>query len=124
MDQQVFTARSSLINQVLHGEPCIDSYAVYYTDPLAIKFDPLSREITSRSMCQEIVKEINTLLDMQEATSSNATRYSYLISQQVDLETQQVETFSSCVHQTSEEDPAATCIEMSTKPGYFELYSS
>lgn len=51
MDTQVFSTRSNLIDKVLHGEPCIDSYALTYTDPLAIKFDPLSREITSRAMC-------------------------------------------------------------------------
>lgn len=51
MDTQVFSTRSNLIDKVLHGEPCIDSYALTYTDPLAIKFDPLSREITNRAMC-------------------------------------------------------------------------
>ena len=54
----------------------------------------------------------------------NATRYSYLLSQQVDLETQQIDTFSSCIDSEAEKDPRQTCIKIMTEPGYFELYNN
>ena len=51
------------------------------------KYDPLSGEISARSMCEEIVNEIKTLLDESHSNLANATRYSYFVSLQVDLET-------------------------------------
>ena len=75
-------------------------------------------------MCAEFVKEINTLLDMGKTSLADATRYSYLISQQVDLETEQVDTFESCVDAEVEKDPNAVCVEIMTRPGYFSLYSA
>ena len=87
-----------MIDQVLHGEPCIDEYDINYGGkPLAVEFDPISREITPRKMCAEFITMINTLLESNKATLPNSTRYSYLISQQVDLETQQVDTYSGCI---------------------------
>lgn len=56
-------------------------------------------------MCAEFVKEINTLLDLQKSNLQNAYRYSYLISQQVDLETQQVDTYSGCIDTEAEKNP-------------------
>ena len=75
-------------------------------------------------MCSEFVKEVNTLLDMSKSNLPNATRYSYLISQQVDLETQQVDTFAACVDLDAEKDPRKTCINIMTQPGHFDLYSN
>ena len=75
-------------------------------------------------MCQEFVTEINTLLDMQKSSLPNATRYSYAISQQVDLETQQIDTFAGCVSLEAEKDPRQTCIDIMTEPGHFTLYSN
>jgi len=68
------------MDKTLHGKPCIDSYKEVYNNALVSKFDPISREISSREMCSEFVKEINTLLDMGKSNLQNATRYSYLIS--------------------------------------------
>ena len=44
----MFSARVNLFDQVLHGESCIDQHILAYADPLAIKFDPISRELSSR----------------------------------------------------------------------------
>ena len=99
MGNQVFSARVNMLDQVLHGESCIDQHQLAYVDPLALQFDPISRELTSRAMCAEFINMIKTLLDESKATLANTARYSYLISQQVDLETQQIDTFSGCVRQ-------------------------
>lgn len=74
-------------------------------------------------MCAEFVKEINTLLDVKKSSLVNATRYSYLISQQVDIETQQIDSFASCVAHQAEHDPEVYCIDIMTQPNYFDLYS-
>ena len=76
------------MDRTLHGKHCIEMYKEVYNNALATKFDPVSREITSREMCAEFVKMINTLLDMGKSNLQNATRYSYLISLHVDLESQ------------------------------------
>lgn len=124
MQDQVFIARKNLIEKTLQGLPCIDTYADVYKDPKVVKFDPISREITARAMCAEFVKEINTLLDLQKSNLQNAYRYSYLISQQVDLETQQVDTYSGCIDTEAEKNPRQTCIDIMTEPGYFDLYNN
>ena len=64
IENKVFTARQNLMDRTLHGKHCIEVYKEVYNNALASKFDPVSREITSREMCAEFVKEINTLLDM------------------------------------------------------------
>ena len=114
MDNQVFSARVSMFDQVLHGESCIDQHDLAYSDPLALKFDPISRELTSRQMCAEFINMVKTLLDESRATLANTTRYSYLVGQQVDLETQQIDTFSGCVRQKAEVDPSQACIDIVT----------
>lgn len=124
MQTKVFTARKNLIDKTLHGKPCIDAYREVYNNELASKFDPISSEISSRAMCAEFVKEINTLLDMSKSSLVNATRYSYLITQQVDLETQQVDTYSECVGKETEADFRNKCLATVTKPGMFDLFNS
>ena len=74
-------------------------------------------------MCAEFINMVKTLLDESKATLYNMTRYSYLVGQQIDLETQQIDTFSGCTRQTAELDPSTACIDIVTQPGYFELYS-
>jgi len=74
-----------MIERTIKGKPCIESYEATYNNPFAVKFDPISQKISSRDMCTEFIKEINQLLDMNKSNVANATRYSYLISQQVDL---------------------------------------
>jgi len=75
-------------------------------------------------MCSEFVKEINTLLDMGKSNLQNATRYSYLISMQVDLETEQVDTFSGCIDHEAERDPRQAGIDIMPQKGLFDLYSN
>ena len=65
-------------------------------------------------MCAEFINMIKTLLDESKATLANTTRYSYLVGQQVDLETQQIDTFSGCVRQQAEQDPSTACIDIVT----------
>ena len=65
-------------------------------------------------MCAEFINMVKTLLDESKATTANATRYSYLIGQQVDLETQQIDTFSGCVRHKAELDPSQACIDIVT----------
>ena len=127
MDESLFVARKNMIEKVLKGEPCIEAYtAVYGQEDFAMvgKYDPLSREISARSMCEEIVNEINTLLDESHSNLVNATRYSYFVSLQVDLETQQIDSYASCISSEAEADPAGICVEIMTEPGYFDLYNA
>ena len=123
MDSKAFAARKNLIDRTIHGKPCIDAYDETYKSPAAVKFDPISRAISSRAMCGEFVKEINELLEMNKSNLANATRYSYLISQQVDLQTQLIDTFSSCVAQEAEAKPRESCINIMLQPT-FDLYST
>lgn len=89
VDTKALNARKTLMDKTLHGDPCIDVYqSTYSTNEMATKFDPISRELTSRAMCAEFVKMINKLLDKNKANLTTALKYSYLISQQVDLQTQ------------------------------------
>ena len=124
VETKSFTARQNLMDRTLHGKHCIEMYKEVYSNALATKFDPVSREITSREMCAEFVKMINTLLDMGKSNLQNATRYSYLISLHVDLESQQVDTFGGCVDHEAEMDPRQACIDIMTKRGHFDLYSN
>ena len=59
MDSKAFAARKNLLDRTIHGKPCIEAYDATYTNPAAIKFDPISQKISSRDMCTEFVKEIN-----------------------------------------------------------------
>lgn len=61
---------------------------------------------------------------MGKSSLANATRYSYLVNQQVDIETQQIDSFSGCVMQRAEADPSQACIDIVSQPGNFDLYSA
>lgn len=119
----MFKSRQSLISATLEGSSCINSYTETYDSPLAIKFDPISRQIRPRRMCQEIVKELNKLIELDEATEANALRYSYLLSQTVDIETQQVDAYSTCTEGEARADPMSVCTTAISAPGAFELYT-
>mmetsp|Transcript_18510 Transcript_18510/g.24846 ORF Transcript_18510/g.24846 Transcript_18510/m.24846 type:complete len:197 (+) Transcript_18510:580-1170(+) len=123
MDSKAFAARKNMIDRTIHGKPCIEAYDATYSNPAAVKYDPISRAISSRAMCGEFVKEINELLEMNKSNVANATRYSYLISQQVDLQTQLIDTYSSCVSSDAEAKPRETCINIMLQPT-FDLYST
>lgn len=112
MDSKAFAARKNMLDRTIHGKPCIDAYDSTYTNPSAVKFDPISTKISSRAMCTEFVKEINQLLDMNKSNVPNATRYSYLISQQVDLQTQLMEAYSGCTEAEADAKPRETCINV------------
>ena len=73
-------------------------------------------------MCGEFVKEINELLDLNKSTLANATRYSYLISQQVDLQAQLVETYGGCFEAEAKAKPKDYCVKIMTKP-IFDMYA-
>ena len=52
MESKAFTARKDLIEQTLHGKPCLEALdATYSNNSLASEFDPITREITKRAMC-------------------------------------------------------------------------
>ena len=42
MDSKAFAARKNLLDRTIHGKPCIEAYDATYTNPAAIKFDPIS----------------------------------------------------------------------------------
>ena len=117
-------ARKNLLDKTLHHTPCIEAYKETYANALATKFDPISRQMTSRAMCAEFVKMINELLQKSQASLPNVLRYSYLVSLHVDLETQQTDTYAACIEMEASTNPRKTCIEIMTTPGYFDLYSN
>ena len=122
MDEKVFVARKNLIDRTMHGKPCIEAYENTYSNPAANKFDPVSTTLTPREMCTEFVNEIDELTDLNKTSTSNAVRYSYLISQQVDLETHLIDSYSSCVESRARSNPRDYCIETLIEPT-FDLYS-
>ncbi len=93
MDTKGFAARKNLLERTLHGNACIDAYQETMTNDIIVKFDPISQAVQPRAMCAEFVKEINELLTLHKATLPNATRYSYLISQQVDIQTELINSY-------------------------------
>lgn len=123
MDDQVFAARKNFINRTVHGTPCIEAYEAAYTNPAAAKFDPVSLTLSPREMCGEFVKEINELLEEDKANMSNAVRYSYLISQQVDIQMNLIDNYSSCTPKEAAAKPRETCINIMLQPT-FDLFSS
>lgn len=74
-------------------------------------------------MCQELVTEINTLIGMGEGSHANSLRYSYLVSQTVDIQTQETDSFSTCIEKDALVDPGTVCTGLISQPGMFELYS-
>ena len=93
------------------------------TSEVVSKFAPISTAISARAMCAEFVKEINELLEMQKSSLPNAVRYSYLVSQQVDLQTELINTYSSCIVSEAEANPRQTCINIMVQPT-FDMYNS
>ena len=123
MEEKVFGARKKMIDLTVHGKPCIEAYNAAYENPIAAKYDPVSNTLSPREMCGEFVKEVNELLDLDKASVANATRYSYLISQQVDIQMQLIDNYSSCTEADAKTKPRETCINILLEPT-FDLWSS
>lgn len=86
VDAKFLNVRSNLIHAMFQGNACIDAYNVLYPGSFAEVFDPLTSEQTPTMMCTQLVEEIETLLASGEGTEVNSLRYSYLDSQNTDLE--------------------------------------
>ena len=108
---------------IIAGQSCIDEYDRHYTSTSAGIYDPISTVVSPRMMCQEFVQEVNALMEINDYTTNNAVRFSYLVSMITDIEATQVLTFEDCVDQTARDNPKDTCVHMITKPGIFDLYS-
>lgn len=60
---------------------------------------------------------------MGQATEENALRFSYLVSQDTDLEVAQMNAFSGCQEVDASADPQTCCVETITEYGQFALWS-
>jgi len=68
-------------------------------------------------VCTQIVDEVEALISAADANEVNSLRYSYLVSQNSDLEVAQINSFSSCVESQARQDPKNLCIETVTEYG-------
>ena len=68
-------------------------------------------------MCTQIVDEVEALIAAADATEVNSLRYSYLVSQNSDLEVAQMNAFSSCVESQARQYPKTLCIDTVTEYG-------
>lgn len=86
VDNKFFTTRQKLIDQMLDGKACDNSYKLIYPGTFAETFDPISKLQTPSVVCTQIVDEIETLVTENHADEVNSLRYSYLVSLSTDIE--------------------------------------
>jgi len=124
VDNKFLTLRQKLINEMFEGKACIDAYQSLYPGTYAELFDPLTSEQTPAIACTQIVDEVEALLANNDANQVNSLRYSYLVSQNSDLEVAEMRAFAGCVETEAEADPKTLCIETITEYGQFALFSN
>lgn len=106
------------------GEPCIDTYNKLYAGTYAEQFDPFTSEQTNEVMCTQLVDLIETLISQNNTDQIDSLRYSYMLSQNSDLQVAQTNDFGKCVESEAETDPKALCISTITEYGQFALFSN
>lgn len=102
---------------MFEGKACIDAYQSLYPGTYAELFDPLTSEQTPAIVCTQIVDEVEALLATNDANEINSLRYSYLVSQNSDLEVAEMRAFAGCVETEAAADPKTLCIETITEYG-------
>lgn len=56
--------------------------------------------------------------------ASSSLRFSYLVSQNTDLEVAEMRAFSNCIEADALEDPQTLCVNTITEYGQFALFSN
>ena len=112
------------MQEMFEGEACIDSYNKLYPGSYAEIYDPFTSEQTNEVMCTQLVTEIETLVAEENNDELDALRYSYIVSQNTDLQVSQMDAFAKCVESEAEADPKALCVSTVTEYGQFAMFSN
>lgn len=96
------------------GEACINSYNELFPGSYAEIFDPFTSEQTNEGMCAQLVSLIETLIGQNDTDELDSLRYSYLLSQNSDLEVAQMNDFEKCIESEAEADLKALCVSTVT----------
>jgi hypothetical protein len=124
MKSQQFTGRMDFMTAILDGANCHEEYVTKYAGTVDDEFSPLSEVLAPEKICEEIIDEVDTLINLNQPDLKNsAIRFSYVIGQFADLEAQQITAYQNCINYKAETDPSGVCIDMLTTPGQFALYS-
>lgn len=117
MGAQQFTGRMDFISSILDGSNCTILYNDTYAGTVDDKFDPLSEVLQPAQICEEIIDEVDTLIDLNQPDLKNsAVRFSYMITQFADLEAEQITAFSNCAEHDAFNDPTSVCLDIITTP--------
>ena len=109
---------------ILDGSNCTILYNEEYAGTVDDEFDPLTEFLQPKQICEEIINEVDTLIDLnQPDLKMSAVRFSYMITQFADLEAQQITSFSGCNDWDALNDANLVCLDIITTPNQFSLYS-
>ena len=64
MNGQQFTGRMNFMSSILDGANCTMEYNNSYAGTVDDKFDPLTEVLQPTKMCEEIIDEVDTLIDL------------------------------------------------------------
>jgi hypothetical protein len=64
MDARKFTGRMDFMSGILDGANCSTLYNEIYAGTADDKFDPLTEVLETQKICEEIIDEVDTLIDL------------------------------------------------------------
>ena len=64
MNGQQFTGRMQFMSDILEGSNCTILYNESYAGTVDEKFNPLSEVLQTEQICEEIIDEVDTLIDL------------------------------------------------------------
>ena len=106
MKSQQFNGRMDFMTDILNGANCHEEYITKYAGTVDEQFSPLSEVLAPETICEEIIDEVDTLINLNQPDLKNsAIRFSYVIGQFADLEAQQITAYQSCTNYDAVQDP-------------------
>ena len=80
MKSQTFTGRMDFMTAILDGANCHEEYMTNYAGTVDDEFSPLSEVLDSEKICEELIDEVDTLIDLNQPDLKNsAIRFSYVV---------------------------------------------
>lgn len=117
MDNKTFTGRMDFMTDILDGSNCTILYNETYAGTVDDEFDPLTETLQPKQICEEIINEVDTLIDLnQPDLKFSAVRFSYMITQFADLEAEQITAYSGCNDWDARNDADLVCLNIITTP--------
>jgi len=106
MKSQQFNGRMDFMTDILNGANCHEEYITKYAGTVDEQFSPLSEVLAPETICEEIIDEVDTLINLNQPDLKNsAIRFSYVIGQFADLEAQQITAYQNCINYNAVQDP-------------------